>query len=97
MHYTVDYGLLEGVAKQQKAIQDIKDYLGTRKYNEISREVRPHAEAGRMGRLQFTAQVEMFAGISGYPAEAWADELKLPPYTEKELEAIKQCPIDKGD
>jgi hypothetical protein len=77
MHHTIDYGHLEGQAKIDKAIADIKFYLGEEKYKELSRVWKKEAEDNK-GPIPFTRfrnLLEIFLGIDGYPAIAWAKTL----------------------
>lgn len=74
-HYKIDYSKIEDpVAKQAKAIQDIKDYLGIPRFMKICKII--HAEQ-TITRNHFIMSLSMLVGIEGYPAEAWADELGL--------------------
>lgn len=75
-HYIKDYSSLDNdpVAKQALAIQDIKDYLGAKKFKQVCKLV--HADQTAT-RTMFIRSLSAFVGIEGYPAEAWADELGL--------------------
>lgn len=70
---TVDYSRLPDGERQQKATNDLIAYLGLEKYQAISKDVRSQP----ISRQSFINQLDMFAGISGYPAEVWADDLGL--------------------
>lgn len=65
-HYEVDYSELSGEAKDAKALQDIKDFIGEDKFNKITEENRNETYTFR----QFEIGVS-FGGISGYPVKAW--------------------------
>lgn len=78
-HYIKSYEGLEGAAKQAKAIEDIKSYLGVPLFKKIAKAV--HADQ-TLTRKCFIFQLSMFVGIEGYPANAWADELGLVQATE---------------
>lgn len=74
-HYIKDYSKITDPAeKQAKAIQDIKDYLGVKKFKHVCKLV--HADQTAT-RTMFVRSLSIFVGIEGYPAEAWADELGL--------------------
>jgi hypothetical protein len=61
-------------ADRVRAMRDVKNYLGTSKFKEICAAV--HAEQG-LTRKSFIMNLGMFAGIAGFPAEVFADELGL--------------------
>lgn len=66
---------LSEAEKRKVAIKDLKDWLGTTRYNKVSREVLKMSPP--MSREQFSMQVAVIAGVSGYPVEVWMDLLKL--------------------
>lgn len=64
MHTTVDYGKLEGDAKREKAVQDVKNYLGERFHVVVG-----FVEASKeLKDVEFG--LDMFLGIEGYPVQA---------------------------
>ena len=65
-HYTVNYEGLDKVTKHNKAIQDIKDYLGEDRFNQITELVRKDSYTLDQFRMAVS-----FAGVQGYPAKAW--------------------------
>lgn len=69
-HYNVDYSGLDEVAKHNKAIQDIKDYMGEPKFEELTGMFKEVPEPERPNLDKFELLVS-FAGIQGYPAKAW--------------------------
>lgn len=74
MHYTIDYSKIANEhEKHDKALQDIKDYLGEKKFDEITNIVKQ----APIPRKSFIMQLGVLAGIQGYPAEAWAAHLNL--------------------
>lgn len=74
-HYTKDYSGFESeTAKRKQALADIKDYLGVVQFKKIC--LMAHKDTV-ISRRDFIIGLEMFQGIEGYPAEAWADELGL--------------------
>lgn len=70
--YTVDYSKMSGKAKQIKAMQDIVDYLGEERFNELHTGLIEWALADG----SVTTMALSFAGISGYPATAWIELIK---------------------
>jgi len=73
-HYTIDYSKLEGQSKIDTAIADIKSFLGIKKFKEVTglvKECKPP-----MTGEHFEMMVS-FAGIQGYPAQAWAEHCGL--------------------
>jgi len=64
--YTMDYSNLNGLEKQSRAIQDIKDYLSQAKFEELTRLLKAETYS-----LDAFRMVVSFAGITGYPAAAW--------------------------
>lgn len=69
-HYTVDYSNLNNdpIAKHNKAIQDIKEYLGDERFKRITDCMR--TDCPNMTLEQFTMAAS-FAGVQGYPVKAW--------------------------
>ena len=68
--------------KRQMALKDIEDYLGKAKLKKISEQT----IKDNPSRTSFIAGLEMFVGIQGFPAQAWADSLGLvdEPVTEQQ-------------
>ncbi|HYD35926.1 MAG TPA: hypothetical protein VD999_07750 [Vitreimonas sp.] len=71
MHTTRDYSSLEGQAKLNAAIKDIRFYLSDKKFNELTKMFKNEP---RMSLSKFKFYLSMI-GIEGYPAIAWADYL----------------------
>ena len=66
-HYDIDYSKLSGVKRHAKAIQDIKDYIGKDRFKHLTKILVKE-------NLQTLDEYKMalsFAGIHGYPCEAW--------------------------
>lgn len=70
-HYDVNYSDLTPQAKHDKAIADIKDYLGDDKYRNLTAEFRA---AGPMPLGRFEMYLSI-AGVQGYPVRAWYNEV----------------------
>lgn len=71
-HYDVDYSKLDGKAKRDKAIADIKDYVGEEKFADVHKSL---VEYHKVRPLSYNvlALNLMLTGISGYPVVAWLD------------------------
>jgi len=73
-HYNVNYDGLAWDAKRAKALKDIKDWLGAKRYREATLAFRAIQPPTRHG---FALQVSL-AGISGFPVNVWYEELWNP-------------------
>lgn len=71
-HYTVSYADLEPEAKQAKALADIKDYVGEVRFESITK---LFLEQPMVTLEQFHLMVS-FAGVQGYPAQVWFNEIE---------------------
>lgn len=67
-HYNVDYAGLEGEAKLNKALDDIKEYMGVDKFNSLSTDFK--ANAPDLTLEQFSLFTSL-CGVQGYPIQAW--------------------------
>lgn len=67
-HYNVSYEGLSDIEKHNKAIQDIKDYLGEEKFEQLTKQCKE--EYPDLTLEQFRMSVS-FAGVQGYPVKAW--------------------------
>lgn len=67
-HYTVDYSNLndDPIAKHNKAIEDIKEYLGDDRFKTLTEKFKQMSPS----LDQFELMVS-FAGVQGYPVKAW--------------------------
>ena len=75
MHYYRKYDQFTNQAdKDKQALADIKEWLGTRKFNQL--EVQFQSCEPRFTFPQFTFACSMI-GIEGYPTEAWARRLGI--------------------
>lgn len=77
MHTVIDYGDLEGQNKIDRAISDIKFYLGEEKYEELCEawKEEAHKNGGPIPFGRFSNMLGLFLGIEGYPVIAWATVL----------------------
>lgn len=67
MHYNTSYEGLEDQAKIDKGLEDIKDWLGEDRFDELSKEFEK-AEKIPFEQFEFLAGM---AGVQGYPVTAW--------------------------
>ena len=72
MHTTIDYSKLEEPAKSQKAIQDIIEYVGERRYKAIVKCITGQPKRDSINGLS------LFQGIQGFPAQVLADRYGAP-------------------
>lgn len=70
-HYTMSYAGLTDEVKSAKALQDIKDYLGEDKFEEVSETMRNEM----IPYEQFVMAMSIMAGIQGYPVQAWYEHV----------------------
>lgn len=67
-HYDISYEGLDPIAKHNKAIQDIKDYLGNDRFDIVTESAKNMDPP--MTLNEFTVAMS-FAGVQGYPVKAW--------------------------
>lgn len=68
-HYSIDYSTLKGDEKAKQAIKDIIDYVGAVRFIEIGQLMRErYKEKPSLDQFRLMTS---FAGVQGYPAEAW--------------------------
>ena len=78
MHQEINYSkIADEAVRRAKALNDIKAYLGEDTFNNVNNGAKHDRDNGGLSRKFFIASLEMMAGIEGYPAEVWADDLKL--------------------
>ena len=71
MHQDINYGNLAEPEKSEKAIEDIKNWLGVKKFNWFEKTVRGD-------HFVTFAEFELacgMGGIQGFPVKAWAKKL----------------------
>lgn len=71
MHYIIDYSWLDSQAKHDKAIADIREYMGNAKYEQVKAEFQRQPSPIAFERFQFYLSI---AGIQGYPVKAMYQE-----------------------
>lgn len=77
--YTKDYSkIADPGKKRQYALEDIRQWLGIKKYEETTRNIRDCKPAMTWNQFQMMCMV---GGIQGYPVTAWAEEcgIFIPP------------------
>jgi len=67
MRYTTEYKGMTPTEKRDQAINDIKEYLGLKKFHQMNEQFKA---AGKIDAGQFEF-ICMVGGIEGYPVEAW--------------------------
>lgn len=69
-HYTINYSnCIDEVAKHNKALADIKDFLGEERFNNLTEMFKVHwSEQPELGHFQLMCA---FVGVQGYPVKAW--------------------------
>lgn len=68
MHYSVDYGALDGHEKKGEALRDIVDYCGWPKFSEVSALLHKEKPTPRSWLM-----LAGLFGVTGYPATVWYD------------------------
>ena len=71
MRVTKSYEDLPMPEKREKAMRDIKAYLGPKKFQELNNKF---ISAGKIDSGQFEF-ICMVGGIEGYPVQAWYENL----------------------
>lgn len=69
-HYEISYEHLQEPEKHNKAIQDIIDYLGMDEFSRMTTLIQKE-KRWRNDYGNFSLCLELFVGVSGYPAVAW--------------------------
>ena len=73
MHTTINYNVIADVTKKEaKAIADVKNWIGHKKFVSIGRDVKRCVPA--MSWNQFEIMCEL-GGIKGYPVSVWWESL----------------------
>lgn len=67
MSYEVNYEGLDPIQKHNKAIEDIRDYLGPDNFQKFTREFKRVKD---LSVDQFTFYASL-VGVEGYPVKAW--------------------------
>lgn len=71
-HYDIDYSGMAPQEAHRRCIEDIKEWLGDRKYRSLTLQLRrDYADPG----LRVFARWAAMAGVQGRPVRAWHDEI----------------------
>lgn len=65
MHYLIKYS---GDAKKQQALNDVKEFIGEERFDDLTQRFAESAQPQATLELMIS-----FAGVQGYPAQAWAE------------------------
>lgn len=71
-HYDVDYSAIEGDAKRDAAVRDIREYLGEERYRIVCQYFVLMQEPLSLDEMSLAL---MMAGVQGYPVQAWRETL----------------------
>lgn len=75
-HYDADYSnFTDESEKAKKAMKDIVDYLGDKKYKDINRHLVLLFKSAPFNR-DWLAEGLSLAGIQGYPVTAWFNQIE---------------------
>lgn len=81
MHHEINYSALPEADKETKALNDIKEWLGVKKFNRVEKDVKACQPPLSRRQFQFMCSI---AGFEGYPVEVWANKLGVPPIPKEE-------------
>lgn len=70
MHYTRNYTELEGAAKTEAALNDIKEFLGVERFEGLTATLKEFGEKQPLSKDRFAALVSI-SGVQGYPVMVW--------------------------
>jgi len=71
MHTTIDYGKLDGKAKEDKAIADIVNWFGAERYATLTAAFKKEPKP-TLDRFHLMCSI---AGVQGYPVTVWYRQL----------------------
>lgn len=86
-HHNISYADLEGDAKRDKAMNDIREYIGNEKFAEMNTALNAWVKEFKPSLQQFERVLFLFP-VSGYPLIAWYQTLTG--YSEDEIRAITE-------
>lgn len=69
-HYNIDYSGMSDIDKHNKAIADIKDYMGDKRFDMLT-ELFKEQFAAEQPTLEHFELMCSFSGVGGYPVKAW--------------------------
>lgn len=74
-HRNTLYNNPDQKVNEANAIKDLKEWLTTRNFNKVSKEVK--ASIPPITRQWFRNMCSMMAGVEGYPVEVWMNQMGL--------------------
>ena len=74
MPHEINYSSLPAEEKRQTALNDLREWLGDEPFRIIAAEIQQMPKTKEAARSA-SFQLEMFAGVSGYPVAAWIASL----------------------
>lgn len=82
MHNTIDYSKYPEAEKRRKALQDIQNWIGIKKFDEQSKAIRSCQPPMTWPQFMLMCAI---GGIEGYPVRVWAEDcgIELPPEEKK--------------
>lgn len=66
-HYDISYEGLDPIAKHNKAIEDIKEYMTEARFNKLTEEFKKYPDT-TLEKFELYCSI---AGVHGYPVKAW--------------------------
>lgn len=79
-HYTTSYAGMNRKEADEKAIADMRDYLGNDRFESIVAAIDVAKQSGPIPVHSIRAQLELLAGITGYPLGAFCRRYFLEDY-----------------
>jgi hypothetical protein len=70
MHYNISYKGLSPQAAHDKAIADIREYMGSDRFETLTAQFARHEPMP----LEVFELIVSFAGVQGFPVKAWHNE-----------------------
>lgn len=70
-HYNIDYSGMSDIDKHNKAIMDIKDWMGDERFNKLTEAFRNEYKGKDQPSLEKAELMMSFCGVQGYPCKAW--------------------------
>jgi len=67
MHYEINYAELSPAERQEKAIADLKEFLGEERFERLTSDFRVYGKLD-LEKFAFLCSI---TGVSGYPVTAW--------------------------
>jgi hypothetical protein len=74
-HSYVDYSGLDSSEKRKEAIEDLKKWLGIKKYEELTSKTKKAIKDGKVVNRDGIHFAMSFAGVEGYPVLVWIEDV----------------------